>query len=342
MKKEIFLEKARSKHGYKYKYPQLKDIITQKDIIYVSYNDTIYEQKVVKHLSGKCPEKTTKKKTTEEFIKSAIGVWGDKYDYTLTKYIDSRTKVKIIHNSIVYEQLPNSHLQYPVEGYLDGDVFIQKAKNIYGDKYDYGLVKFKNANTKVDILYNGIIYSQSPHNHLKYSPEKNIKRKTQEEFISTSCIIHDNKYNYSKVTYINDREKITIICPIHDEFKQTPNHHLKGVGCPSCNESKGEKLIAKILNLYKIDYKRQYRFSDCRSINMLIFDFYIPSKRMCIEFDGIQHFQPVEVFGGIEAYESTKIRDKIKSDYCEDNYINLVRIRYNQIDSVSNILSTYL
>jgi hypothetical protein len=60
--------------------------------------------------------------------------------------------------------------------------------------------------------------------------------------------------------------------------------------------------------------------------------------RTCIEFDGEQHFHPVSHFGGIMAYESLKINDKIKNDYCEDNYISLIRIRYDQIDDIYRIL----
>lgn len=60
--------------------------------------------------------------------------------------------------------------------------------------------------------------------------------------------------------------------------------------------------------------------------------------RTCIEFDGKQHFQPMEFFGGVEAFEKIKINDKIKSDYCEDNYIDLIRIRYDQEDDIHQIL----
>jgi hypothetical protein len=60
--------------------------------------------------------------------------------------------------------------------------------------------------------------------------------------------------------------------------------------------------------------------------------------RTCIEFDGEQHFLPLSFFGGQEALDKLKINDKIKNDYCEDNYINLIRIRYNQIDDINNIL----
>jgi hypothetical protein len=341
MKKSKFLEKAREKHGYKYQYPDLPEVVMQNDYINVLYNGVIYRQKVLKHFKGNRPELKTVNKTTEEFIKESISIWGDKYDYSMLEYKNARTKVKIIYDGIIYEQYPNSHLNaYPVEGYLDQNVFIQKAIKKWGDKYDYSLVKFENANTKVEILFNGDSYYQTPHNHLKYAPEKRLFKKTTDQFIQESIKIHgDFRYLYDKVIYNNDREKVVIICPIHGDFTQRPNQHLRGAGCPNCNESRGEKEISKFLDKYDINYYRQYRFNDCRGVKYpLPFDFYIPSTRTCIEFDGEQHFLPLSFFGGQEALEKLKINDKIKNNYCEDNYINLIRIRYDQIDDIYRIL----
>jgi very-short-patch-repair endonuclease len=338
MEKYKFLEKARNIHGYRYQYPSLNDKVMQKDIIEVLFDDILYKQRVRMHLKGNRPERKSINGTTEGFIMKSCKVWGDKYDYSLSEYVNSRTKIKIIYDEIVYEQYPNDHIKgCPVEGYLDQKVFILKAERKYGNKYDYSLVKFKNANTKVKIILNGHIYEQTPHNHLKYCPER-LLYKTNDDFIKESNEIHDNKYNYDKTTYLNDRSKVVITCPKHGDFEQRPNHHLIGVGCPSCGESKGEKEISMFLNKYNIKFDRQKRFIDCVNIHPLRFDFYIPSRRTCIEFDGIQHYQPVEYFGGQTAYEKAKINDKIKNDYCEDNYINLIRIRWDQIDDIQQIL----
>lgn len=340
MKKEKFLEKARKVHGYKYQYPDLPEVVMQNDYIRVLYNDIIYEQKVLKHFKGNRPELKTVNKTTEQFIKESISVWGNKYDYSLLEYKNARTKVKIIYDGIIYEQYPNSHLVgYPVEGYLDQDIFIQKALRKWGNRYDYSKVKFINANTKVEIVFDGETYLQTPHNHLKYAPEKRLFKKTTAQFIQDAIKVHGEfRYVYDKVIYISDREKVIITCPKHGDFEQRPNQHLRGVGCRSCNESRGEKEIANFLNKYGINYDRQHKFSDCKNIYQLPFDFYIPSVRTCIEFDGEQHFLPLPFFGGQEAFENLKINDKIKSDYCEDNYISLIRIKYDQIDSIYQIL----
>ena len=57
-----------------------------------------------------------------------------------------------------------------------------------------------------------------------------------------------------------------------------------------------------------------------------------------IEFDGLQHFEPIKHFGGQEAFEKLKTNDKIKNYYCEDNYINLIRIKYDEVDKIERIL----
>lgn len=343
MTKQEFLERARDKHGYKYQYPNLKDKILSSDDIEIEYNGELYTQKVVKHiLLGRCPEKNTPKKTTEQFIKESIDVWGNKYDYSLVEYKGAMKKVKIIYDGLIFEQVAISHLngQAP-EKNLTMENFIRKSKLKHGDKYDYSQVKFKDGNSAVMIGYQGIFYLQKPYHHLSGNKPENINlavKKTTKQFINEANKVHDFKYIYDKTNYVKNQVKVIITCPIHGDFEQRPLSHIQGSGCPNCNESRGEKEIAKFLNKYKINFERQKKFHDCRNVFDLPFDFYIPSKRTCIEFDGKQHYQPVDHFGGLKAYESLKINDKIKNDYCEDNYINLIRIRYDQVDDIYQIL----
>lgn len=349
---EDFITQCSIIHNNKYDYSKTKYISAKDKVIIICPVHGDFNQCANTHFMGggciECGYLTEReyknRSNTEEFIIESKKVWGDKYDYSLAVYINAKTKIKIIYDGIIYEQLPGGHLKYPVEGYLDKDIFSQRSKNKWGDKYDYSLVNYIDCKDKVKIIYDGVIYEQTPHNHLTYAPEK-ILRKTEGEFIIESVKFHGDKYSYDKVTYINDKNKVIIICPEHGEFKQTPSVHLRS-GCPHCGESKGEKEINNFLKKYNITFERQYTFSECKHINPLKFDFYIPSLRMCIEFDGQQHFEPIEYFGGIRAFELSKIRDKIKNDYCDENYINLIRIKYDQYDNIYKILwdnlKTYL
>jgi hypothetical protein len=337
-----FLEKAREKHGYKYEYPDLPEKLTWHQDIKVSFNGEVYNQKVVKHiLLGRCPEKNTKRRTTEEFILEAKKVWGDKYDYSLVEYRNSATHVKIIYDGVIFDQNPQSHLSgMAPELLMNKDFFIKRAKDRWGDKYDYSLVEYLHCKSKVKILYRGVIFEQTPAQHLSCAPEniKLSKRKTTDEFIEEAKRIHDFKYSYDKSEYLSNQTKLIITCPKHGDFKQRPLSHLQGNGCPSCGESRGEKEISKFLEKYNITFSRQHKFPDCRNIFELPFDFYLPSFRIAIEFDGKQHYEPSEFFGGAEAYERLIKNDKIKNDYCEENFINLIRIKYDQENIIWELL----
>jgi very-short-patch-repair endonuclease len=91
-----------------------------------------------------------------------------------------------------------------------------------------------------------------------------------------------------------------------------------------------------------INYIRQQKFKDCRYKNPLSFDFYLPDHNICIEFDGKQHYIPNERFGGLDEFKNTKIRDDIKNKWCSNNNIELIRIKYNQVNKIKYILQEKL
>ena len=101
-------------------------------------------------------------------------------------------------------------------------------------------------------------------------------------------------------------------------------------------------MIAKHLDKLDISYYRQYKFDDCRNVFSLPFDFYIPKYRLLIEFDGQQHFEPMKFFGGVEAFDRLRENDRIKNEYCEENYIDLLRIKYDQVEMIPEILERCL
>jgi len=135
-------------------------------------------------------------------------------------------------------------------------------------------------------------------------------------------------------------EKIKIICNDHGIFKQSASKHLNSVqGCPECKTiSKGENKIMKILSKNNIEYTKEHSFEDCKNINKLPFDFYIPSKNIIIEYDGIHHFKSVDFFGGEKELKHRQKLDKIKDKYCEKNNIYLIRIPYTEYKNVERIL----
>lgn len=109
----------------------------------------------------------------------------------------------------------------------------------------------------------------------------------------------------------------------------------------SCTKkiSYGEKKIQSYLDKMKINYIQQKTFDKCLRVKKLMFDFFIPHLNLCIEFDGRQHFESIPYFGGKEAFIIRKESDIIKNNFCRDNNINIIRISYEDINIIDNILS---
>ena len=352
--KNLFLEKAQKIHDNFYDYSSVvyKNARTKVDITCPAHG--VFSQYPHHHTQGRgCTEcgklKNSSKQSLskERFVEKANLIHDDLYDYSMSKYKNYKTPVEIIcqHHG-AFAQTPSNHLSGAGCTICGNDRikltledFKIKSKSIHFDKYDYSLVEYNNSKTSVVIIcpIHGKFH-QTPHDHLSgrgcnkcaIVERADGLKKSKGDFILESCLVHENKYDYSYVEYVNSKTKVKIICPIHGEFEQAPTHHTKGVGCPYCNESKGERKISKLLKENLIKFVRQKKFEGCKNVLQLPFDFYLPEYNICIEYDGRQHFEPVDYFGGEKALELTKINDGIKSDYCSNNGVKLYRIAYNE------------
>lgn len=155
------------------------------------------------------------------------------------------------------------------------------------------------------------------------------QRKSHSEYVAEMSI--KNPFINIVGTYIDQYTKIKYICKICGyEGESLPNNLLRGGGCPECNMSNGEKKILRYLKDNNIQFKEQYTFKNCKNIFCLPFDFYLSEYNTCIEYDGEQHFKPIDYFGGEEGFISRQHNDNIKTQYCKNNRINLLRIRYDE------------
>lgn len=303
-----------------------------------------------------------KKLTQEEFIERAKIVHGDKYDYSKVEYINNDTKICVIckkHGEFLI--IPNNHLKgqgCPICGRekrtKSKDTFEKEARKIHGDKYDYSKVEYINKQTKVCIICKtcGKEFWQTPSNHLagrgcRYCFFRN-STKDRDTFIADAIKIHGNRYDYSKVKYVNAKVKVCIICREHGEFWMKPNNHLSDKqGCPHCNSSKGEKAIETFLKDNNIEFIAQYAIKmqemTIFGINNPRIDFYLPIYNAFIEFNGIQHYEFTPAFHKTEEGFNRQIeRDKRVKEYCKRNKIKLIVIKYNQIEEIENILNKKL
>ena len=235
--------------------------------------------------------------------------------------------------------------------------FLEKAKDKFGNRYGYELIKSGiSKKEKVPIIckQHGIFY-QLRSEHLRgvncrecsyITKNRKIKRNrparlTNLEFIDRSIKIHGKKFDYSKVNYIRNNKKVEILCSIHGSFYTTPDSHLNmKSGCPKCNISFGEREIEKWLNENNIEFKKEHMYSDLLGTRLgkLRFDFFIKKCNLLIEYDGQQHFKPIEQFGGEEYLKRLIIHDNMKNEYAKVNKINLLRIGYSEIKNINWIL----
>ena len=276
--------------------------------------------------------------TTNEIIEQFKKVHGDKYDYSLVEYKTSQENVKIIcpiHG--VFEQTPLDHkhgnncprcahrsYKYTTEEWIN------KAKQVHGDKYDYSKVEYVNNKTKVCIICpeHGEFW-QLPCHHLKgsgCSKCSGLHHYTNEEFIEKANIANNYLYDYSETNYINNSKKVKVICKKHGPFYVTSGHHLQGVGCPLCNSSKLEENVDYLLKEKNINFIREKKF---KWLGQKRLDFFLPEYNIAIECQGIQHFKPIDFFGGENAFNESKKRDKDKSEKCLNNGLKLFYINYN-------------
>jgi len=218
-----------------------------------------------------------------DFITKALLKHNNKYNYSLVEYLDSFTKVKIIcpiHG--IFEQQPRAHLsgqgckkccyeKFQLERKFTNNDLICKFKEKHGIKYDYSLVVHKQIKIKVKIICNEHgIFEQQPSAHLgghgcPKCGEQNKRKnntKTTKIFIERAKEIHNTKYDYSLVEYVNAKTKVKIICNEHGIFEQQPSAHLEGQGCNTCRIINSRLTTEKFINKSKLLFPNMFDYND--------------------------------------------------------------------------------
>ena len=337
--KEKMIKTGAIIHNNKYDYSKVEYINSHTKVCIICPEHGEFWQTPSSHLNGcGCPKCANKNKNLDEVIKHCKEVHKDKYDYSLITTPNLSQKQKIICKKCgnVFEMTLCNHI-YQKQGCkfcthrsyaYTNDEFIRRAKEIHGDKYDYSKVDYKNKSTKVCIIC-------PEHGEFWQTPDKHINGKQgcpkcsayhkmdTNEFIQKAKNIHGERFDYSKTVYKNNNTKVCIICPEHGEFWQTPHGHLNGRGCFKCREESNvnETLLFNFLTEnYEGEIIGQYKDAWLEGQTL---DIYIPSKRIGIEYQGIQHFKPIKFFGGVKKYEYTKEKDKEKYEKCKMNGVKL-------------------
>lgn len=308
----------------------------------------------------------TRKRTNDEFLEEVYKQVGDEYTF-LDEYINNRTNMRVKHNTcgLIYSTTPyrflNKGSRCPNCGKiararklsLTNTQFIKRVFEKYGNEYKV-LGVYINSKTKIKVKHNIC------NNNIMVTPEnllsghgcnlcaqkiRDRKRKmTNDEFTKKVSSLVGKEYTFLNPYGKNAHTPILVrhnICGT--VYKVRPyNFIYNHRRCPYCNCSKGELFIKEYLVKHSISYEAQKTFSGCKDKHLLSYDFYIPEFNTLIEYQGIQHYKPIEFFGK-NYFETQNKHDNIKRDYAKAHEINLLEItyrRYNQ-SLVSQTLTQY-
>lgn len=286
------------------------------------------------------------RKLTYDFVKKYIE--NEKYTLLSKTYIDAKTKLLV--------QCNYGHEPYYVAwfnfktGHRCPECNITNRKNAlddiraYAEKRGYKVIstEYKNRNKKLEMI--------CPKGHTTFISWGNFSKGRRcsecyrfKKLTSKEVKNFLNYFGYDLIgEYKTANRKINILCPSGHIYQGTYAHFYDGKRCPYCKKSKGALRVANFLQKTKYDFKEEYYVKNILGATCLRFDFYIPELNMAIEYDGQQHYKPIEKFGGEKAFEKTKFRDVIKNNYCKDNNINLLRIPYWDYNNIEKILNDYL
>lgn len=235
-----------------------------------------------------------RKLTTAEFIERARQTHGSRYDYGLTHYVDSKTKLTVVcsvHGP--FEQSPGNHMQGM--GCLkcgllnagqyhkkDTDKFIEHARAIHGLRYDYAITQYRGAREKLKITcHHHGPFEQVAFSHLRTSAKKSASgcpacsyedrgqraSMTMQQFQHRAYGVHGQTYDYSLVedNFEDASSKVQIICSVHGKFEQAVFNHLSGQGCPVCGYARGAQSLLKSSETFIAEahqvHKNRYDYS---------------------------------------------------------------------------------
>jgi very-short-patch-repair endonuclease len=353
---QTFLSAATSKHRDRFGY----EGVTENNIygrlpIECPQHGTqrLTRKQHLEHGCPKCRDESIRTEKKTAFLAAATAKYGDKYDYSAMRFRDMTTKVTIncnMHGR--FRQEPWRHLQ-SVAGCLKcgwqstgsslsltQDQFKAKVASVFGNELDLSKVKYTNNRTRVTV-------GCRKHGDFQIPPEKlmagkgcqtcaiesrNDKlRMSLDEFRSKAVIVHGDRYDYSDSYYDPDSGKWLVSCKSHGPWLVSSSNHIsRASGCPKCPVSIGHEFIRAVLIDHGIQFEEEKRFKGLPGYR---FDFSVTDDQLLIEYDGIQHFQAVDLFGGPEALTKTRKRDRKKNDWARLNGYRLLRIRFDMPDT---------
>ena len=322
-------------------YTPLEEYQGSKTPILMKHNNCGKEWKIRPEnfmMGQRCPR--CSKSLTQKVFEKRIQCQGNGEYLNLEKYKGAKTPVLIIHkvcghqwkispsNFFSGKRCPKcaGNLKKDTASYVKEVEYLDKNYKVVGE--------YKNNQEKVKMFHIecGNTFDIAPANFSQGNRCPVCFGMTKKDTISYTKEVEELTKDYKVLgEYKNSFNKIKMLhIECGNYFKMNPHDFLRGRRCPHCRQSYGETSVANFLKNNSIEYEFQKRFKDCKDKRALPFDFYIPALNSCIEFDGIQHFEPIDYFGGEKAFKEVRRRDGIKTKYCKEKGIKLLRIRYDE------------
>jgi len=362
-----FINSVRTVHFNKYDYSKVNYINSQTKVEIVCPIHRSFFMKPNSHYNGQgCPQcgridaKNNIALDYSVFLERAENIHHNRYAYQQESYVNYTSKMKMYCDEHgFFEQTPHSHISMnsgcPKCGNIRTSNKNQKGWNVvhdlflvaHGNKYEYDQTSFEDVSEKMKIKCKEHgWFTQKPYTHYGGSgcnkcavEEVHEKQKIDfKEFVKRSLSKHGNTFNYNKSSFTDIFTAIEIECSKHGLFSQKPRDHYRGSGCPKCISSRGETLVRLILEEHNILYEEQKKFENLMNKNKLRCDFYLPEYNTVIEYNGLQHYEPISVFGGVNGLMQTQKRDLIKYAYLEANKIELIIIRFDNNNPLDYLL----
>jgi very-short-patch-repair endonuclease len=281
-----------------------------------------------------------------------VSVHGRRYDYSLVAYSRWNESVTIVCRSHgPFRQLAQAHyrgagcphcarVKQTPSGIVDTRSFIEAARRVHGDTYDYSLSRFAGVDVATTIVCSQHgKFAQRPSLHIGLRNgcpvcAREKRQLSREQFLHEVSGLYVQEFDYSVVpNRVTSRMRITVICPEHGEFDVSAAAHRRGsANCPDCKRSsRFERTIARILVRAGIPFETQWSHPSLRRKMKLRFDFMLPEARKVIEYDGAFHHKPIQMPGQTpedaeRAHRETLERDEIKTIWAERNGWTLIRL----------------
>lgn len=328
------------------------------------------------HLLGKgknrrgCKKCNNVRRTHAQFIEEIKSIHGDEITVIGT-YTLAHEKIDIIHNKCGQRRIPYAgHLLQGYKGcrpcalnkmWNDNTLTHEEFEDRINEAHDGDVIPLgKYTGVREEMEFHHVscgrkwtcVVNNVMRGHSCEHCARDAKRLTEEQFTEKLYEIYQEEIVWIDGEYYNYKSILSFKnTKCGHEFDRMAGNMLTPVkrlvnNCSRCSSSKGEARIESFLKSVGLKFTAEHTFPDCRNINVLPFDFVVlnndSSIKFLIEFDGQEHFEPVEYFGGEEKHLKRLKNDQIKNEYCRNNNINLIRIPYWEFDNIETILEEAL